>query len=90
MNDYDTSEFSSTLRVLAAQQPNVPLAPETEFLKTSIEVTSVKVTWKEPYNGGSPITGYQVQLKTSANSWSENTIDCDQQFSLALTCTIPV
>ena len=84
-NAYGTSDYSSTLRVLAAQQPNIPLSPETLFLRDSVQVT-----WTEPFNGGSAVTGYQVQLLQSDNSWSENTVDCNQKFSTALTCTIPV
>lgn len=71
-NDWGISDFSDTVRILAAQQPNIPLAPETEFFRDS-----VKVTWKEPFNGGSQITGYRVQFKQADNNWSENLADCN-------------
>ena len=56
-NAFGLSDFTYSVAILAAQQPTVPLAPETLFLRTS-----VKVSWIAPFNGGSPITGYRVQL----------------------------
>ena len=70
-NAYGLSDFTYSVPILAAQQPDVPSAPETLFLRTS-----VKVSWLAPYNGGSPITGYRVQLKQSDGIFSENLIDC--------------
>lgn len=68
-NAWGTSDYSATVTILAAQQPNVPLPPVTIFLRgTSPQSysaqtdTSVQVTWTAPYNGGSPITGYRVQF----------------------------
>lgn len=52
---FGLSAFSATTSILAARQPDIPLAPITTFLSTS-----VSVTWTAPYNGGSPVTGYYV------------------------------
>jgi len=35
----------------------------TSFVKTSISLTSVVITWNAPAtNGGSPVTGYKVEI----------------------------
>jgi hypothetical protein len=54
-NAFGLSTFSATTSILAAQQPDIPLAPFTTFFSTS-----VSVTWTAPFNGGSPVTGYRV------------------------------
>ena len=46
-------------QILAAQIPDKPLAPTTTF-----DRTTVKITWAAPFEQGSPITGYQVFIKT--------------------------
>lgn len=84
-NAKDYSDFSATVRILAAQQPDIPLAPETLFLRTS-----VSVSWTAPFNGGSAITGYRVQFKQSNGTFSESEVDCMQHLSTAITCSISV
>jgi hypothetical protein len=46
---------------LAAQKPDTPAAPTTEIS----ELFGVKISWPKPFNGGSPITGYIIQIRMS-------------------------
>jgi hypothetical protein len=50
----------------------------------------VIVTWVEPDNGGSPITGYRLSFKQADNAYSAETDNCDMTSSTTTTCTIPV
>jgi hypothetical protein len=50
----------------------------------------VVVTWTEPDNGGSPITGYKVSFKQSETNWITESVNCDMTSSTLTTCTIPV
>lgn len=54
------SPFSGEVSVLAAQEPETPAAPTTLF-----ETDKVTITWLEPFNNGSPITGYNVFIQKS-------------------------
>lgn len=42
---------------MAARKPNAPAAPTSPFA----DKTAITIDWKEPYNGGTPITSYKVQ-----------------------------
>jgi len=45
---------------------------------TSNEGTKVRITWSEPaYNGGSPLFGYLVKIKTNSGDIVANEDDCD-------------
>jgi hypothetical protein len=59
-NVYGFSVLSSFVAILASQKPGLPVSPTTTFLQAS---NIVLVTWTEPDNGGSPITGYIVSIR---------------------------
>lgn len=48
---------TNEVSILAAQIPDIPLAPVTSFIANT---DTVRVTWVAPDNGGSPITSYTV------------------------------
>ena len=51
---------------LKAASPSVPAAP-TNPTSTAISTTQIQLKWTAPSNGGSPITGYQIQR--ASTSW---------------------
>jgi len=51
------SEFSDPVSILAAQVPDAPTNPTTEFISNT-----VVVRWDEPFNRGSEILGYKIYL----------------------------
>jgi hypothetical protein len=86
-NAYGLSFFSNTVTILAAQIPAQPQAPVTLWDKYNDEVT---VTWNEPDNGGSPITGYKLTLRQNDLDYTYETTYCDMITSTLTSCTIPV
>jgi hypothetical protein len=73
--------------ILAAQKPAQPLAPISTWDITTDEVT---LTWIEPDNGGSPVTGYKVSFRQNDLVYSAQLSHCDMTVSTAVTCVIPV
>jgi hypothetical protein len=59
---------------------------------TSNEFTDVKIAWDEPtYDGGSPLLGFRVQIKTALGTFEEETEHCDGILNRAnLFCLIPM
>ena len=51
--------------------PIVPVAPSTPPEVTAVNIGDgrVRLSWDEPYNGGSPITGYKTASKTGNNDF---------------------
>jgi titin len=94
-NNLGYSFFSNTLEVLAAQVPDQPEAPVTEWVQDEANpddenTSTVKVSWVAPDNGGSPITGYRVSFRHSdLASYSEELVSCDMSASTLLTCSVP-
>ena len=52
----------------AIAAPNRPAAPAVTLTPASGQITA---TWAAPANGGSEITGYDVEWKTAAQTWAE-------------------
>jgi hypothetical protein len=81
--------------VLAAQVPDQPVAPVTEWVQDEANpfdenTSTVKVSWIAPDDGGSPITGYRVSFRHSdLTSYSEEQLSCDMSSSTLLTCSVP-
>ena len=75
-NLYGYSEFSNTVTILAAQVPAQPEAPLTTW-----SPDDVVITWTEPDNGGSPITGYRVRVKQDDGSYSVDLTNCEMSVS---------
>ena len=63
-NIYGWSEYSTVLLQQAARHPDQPLAPV-----TSNTATSVRISWSLPYNGGSLITGYNLQIQAQTGEF---------------------
>jgi hypothetical protein len=57
-NSVGFSAYSSEVSILAAQVPNQPLTPQTLIIDET-----VVVSWKSPYNGGSAITSFSIQIR---------------------------
>jgi len=62
-NVYGWGDYSSVLTTIAARPPSTPAQPI-----TSNTGTSVRISWVEPYNGGSPITAIQIEIRSSDNT----------------------
>lgn len=56
-NIYGFSADSNTVTILAAQKPDVPVAPTTSF-----NAGTVTISWTEPSPQGSPIILYSVTI----------------------------
>jgi hypothetical protein len=56
-NNVGYSSASAPVTILAATLPSIPEAPT-----TTINGQSVVINWVAPYNGGTAITGYQIQI----------------------------
>jgi hypothetical protein len=67
------SFVSNQVTVMAARIPDAPLLPI-----TTINNSKVDISWTAPYNGGSPILSYKVQIQTSDGAtYSEDAANCD-------------
>ena len=89
-NIYGWSPYSNVLSQVAARVPDEPLAPV-----TSNTATSVTITWQEPYDGATAITGYKVQILTSvADVYELEKTYCNAEFDGTVidskTCSIPM
>lgn len=90
MNGYGTGDYSDTVSILAAQRPDTPTAPTTEIY----EQYSIKISWVEPFTGGSPITSYLIKIRmVDGISYQEETANCDGSDPTILSqrfCLVPV
>jgi len=79
--------FSEVLSLVAARRPD-----QMPSVVTSNEFTDVKIAWEEPaYDGGSPLLGFRVQIKTAEGFYEEETEHCDGIINKAnLFCVIPM
>lgn len=70
---YGYSEDSSELIIRAARIPDIP----TDVTTTST-TDDVTISWTQPYNGGSAITAYTIQIRQSDGvTFSEELTSCD-------------
>lgn len=73
-NSVGYGEFSDPIEILAAQIPDIPLAPTT----TISERWYVIIDWVAPYTGGTPIISYTIEIRTTDNSvFAVDAADCD-------------
>lgn len=88
-NIYGWSAYSQVITQIAARIPDTPIAPQTMNTQTS-----VTIMWTAPYNGGSLITNFVVQIKTASGLWLEETTYCnarnDQTVIYNRLCSIPM
>lgn len=71
-NIYGWSPYSNVVSQIAARKPDVPAAPY-----TSNTQTSVTITWTLPYNGGSLINSFVVQIQKADGNWTEEMTYCN-------------
>lgn len=64
-NEVGSSEYSTPISILAAQQPNKPAAPTTVVSGVDQKGPNVEITWTAPPTGGSDITGYIITIKST-------------------------
>lgn len=83
------SAESSSISIRAATVPITPIAPV-----TSIQGSSVRVTWTPPDNGGSPITAYRIEVRqVDDTTYSVDSTDCNGSDSVTKAagyCDIPI
>ena len=65
-------DFSDAVTILTAQIPDTPDVPSTVFAPDT-----VTVTWTQPDDRGSPITGYDVYIMRSDGRYSFELTDCN-------------
>lgn len=89
-NSVGFGPFSSELSILAAQIPDITLAPTTRVL----DRWSIVIEWTAPYNGGSPITSYTILIRTTdVEVYDVDSVDCDGTDATIIsstTCTVQV
>jgi hypothetical protein len=82
--------LSEEIAILAAQIPDIPNAPTT----TILDRWSVVIDWTAPYNGGTPITSYTIEIRTTDISvFTVDSVDCDGADATILSetqCTVDV
>jgi hypothetical protein len=82
--------LSDSFEILAAQVPDMINAPTTEIS----DRWNVIISWTAPYNGGTPITSYTIQIRTTdATVFSIDSIDCDGTDATIISeteCTVTV
>ena len=88
-NAFGYSPFSASVEILAAQIPDRPAAPS-----TVLQDTNILISWSAPFNQGSPITSYKIQIRQNDNSsYSLDLTNCDgsqQGFLTTTQCSVPV
>jgi len=88
-NVHGWGPYSDSLSLIAAQVADTP-----DEVVTSNEATFVRITWTEPaYNGGTPLLGFRVLIKSKAGDFVEDTDNCDghdQTTKANLFCLIPM
>lgn len=60
-------------RLFHQYDPVEPVAPGAPLITATVVGSSVAVSWPEPDNGGSPITGYKIYRSTSPNTAQSGT-----------------
>ena len=88
-NIHGWSEFSDDTTIYSAKAPDAPLIPT-----TSIVGLNFRIEWSLPNDNGLPLTAYKIEiLSSTANTWFEQTANCDGSNSVirnARECVIPL
>lgn len=72
-NIFGLSDYSSPVGVLAAQNPDKPDPPHTVYAYEMIEIQ-----WDAPYDAGSPIIAYDIQIqKSDGVTFAYDLVNCD-------------
>lgn len=88
-NIFGWSPYSEVITALAATVPEAPA------MATTVNTgTSVRIDWVIPYNGGSTITAYNVQIQKKNGDWIEELTYCaarsDSTVIANRYCVIPI
>jgi hypothetical protein len=70
-NDYGTSDATEVLSLLCAFVPDAPPQPD-----SAISGDLVTVTWLDPAENGSPITGYKLYFLAHSGEYVEESAEC--------------
>lgn len=70
-NDYGTSDYSEMISLLCAFVPDAPPQPT-----SGIVDDYVTITWLDPADNGSPITGYKLYFLASDGTYKEESTEC--------------
>ena len=89
-NIYGWGPYSDVLQQIAARHPDDPVAPVTQNT-----ATSVAISWQLPYNGGSAVTAYILQIQgATADVFHEEPTYCNAQYDSTVIsnryCAIPM
>jgi hypothetical protein len=90
-NAFGYSSPSASVEILAAEEPSQPEAPT-----TVLDGTNILISWKAPFNQGSPIDYYKIHIRHNDNSsYSLDLANCDGSKEIFLTadpkqCSVPV
>jgi hypothetical protein len=71
-NIYGYSYFSNIVSILAAQKPDIPVAPTTTFINDN-----VIISWTPPLDRGSPITTYSIVILQADGNYQQSATYCD-------------
>jgi hypothetical protein len=83
-NSVGYGELSDEILILAAQIPDVPDAPTT----TISDRWNVVIDWTAPYNGGTPITSYTIEIRTAdVTVFTVDSVDCSGSDSTIVAAT---
>ena len=91
-NAFGYSSPSASVEILAAERPSQPAAPT-----TVLDGTNILISWSAPFDQGSPINSYKIQIRQNDNSsYSLDLANCDGSQNIFLTaapkkqCSVPV
>jgi hypothetical protein len=90
-NAFGYSSPSASVEILAAEEPSQPETPT-----TVLDGTNILISWKTPFNQGSPIDYYKIHIRHNDNSsYSLDLANCDGSKPIFLTadpkqCSVPV
>jgi hypothetical protein len=87
-NSFGHSEFSGTVSILCAAEPDQPNIPTSENFENQ-----VIFDWDAPQENGTPITGYNIYFRKSGDMYETELVDCDGSDSTIrtdTTCTVPL
>lgn len=71
-NQYDYSDFSDSITLLAAYIPEIPIT-----VTTKIILDTVKVAWVLPSDNGSPITEFKIFVQDiGTDIFIQESTDC--------------
>jgi len=88
-NIYGWSTYSAVKTQISARVPDAPAAPVTVN-----SLTSISISWEEPYNGGSSLLSYKLVIRASTGNFLVEPTYCNAEFDQTVfinrLCVIPM